>query len=91
MILFAPMFSFFELELILGIENFRDEVSCWWAILPPSDFFSFIDFYFSFHGFNFTQFNEIISMDDEIKIYEGRKITWWQDCPPGTNFITKNF
>ena len=30
-------------------------------------------------------------MKDELKIYEVKKITWWQDCPPATNFIAKIF
>ena len=29
-------------------------------------------------------------MKDELKIYEvKKKITWWQDCPPATNYIAK--
>ena len=34
---------------------------------------------------------EIKSMKGKLKIYEAKKITWWQDCPPATNFIAKIF
>ena len=25
------------------------------------------------------------------EIYQAQQITWWQDCPPATNFIAKIF
>jgi len=30
-------------------------------------------------------------MKGEAKIYKFKKITWWQDYPPATNFIVKIF
>ena len=30
-------------------------------------------------------------MKEELKSMKVKKITWWQDCPPATNFIAKIF
>ena len=49
------------------IPVYGDEVSCWLANLPPSDFFSFIDVWFIFYGFKYSQFFEIITIGDKIK------------------------
>ena len=45
-----------------GIEIFRDEGTSRWAILPPSDLLSFIDFLFHHSQINFFQFN-VLSMN----------------------------
>ena len=30
-------------------------------------------------------------MNAKLKIFQALKITWWQDCPPGSAFMAKNF
>ena len=54
---------FLPRSLIGGIEIFRDEGTSRWAILPPSDLLSFIDFLFHHSQIYLFQFNEILSMN----------------------------
>ena len=51
---------FFDLSSFGGFQNFRDEGTSRWAILPPSDLLSFIDFLFHHSQINFFQFSEIL-------------------------------
>ena len=54
---------FFDLSLFGGFKNFRDVGTSRWAILPPSDLLSFIDFLFHHSQIYLFQFNEILSMN----------------------------
>ena len=58
---------FFDLSSFGGFKNFRDEGTSRWAILPPSDLLSFIDFLFHHSQINLFQFNEILSMNLKLK------------------------
>ena len=61
--LFRLTFSFFYLGLFRGFNKFCDEGTSRWAILPPSDLLSFIDFLFHHSQIYLFQFNEILSMN----------------------------
>ena len=60
---FAWHSRFFYLGLFGGFKNFCDEGTSRWAILPPSDLLSFIDFLFHHSQIYLFQFNEILSMN----------------------------
>ena len=56
---FAWHLRFFDLGLFGGFKIFCDEGTSRWAILPPSDLLSFIDFLFHHSQINFFQRNFI--------------------------------
>ena len=57
-----PLFENLELTTVLAIilaflirENSGHVVSCWWAILPPSDLLNFTDFLFCLSEIYFSK------------------------------------